>query len=51
MAIIIAGFIGTSVIVHYLYPGDSSDLSALLQFVAALGGLALVLVYFGFIKE
>lgn len=51
MAIIIAGFLGTGVIIHYLYPSNTSDLGSLLTFLGALGAMALVLIYFGFIRE
>jgi hypothetical protein len=51
MAVVIGGVIGTSVIVHYLYPADTSQLGDLLWFVLALGGMGLVLLYFAFIRE
>ncbi len=51
MAILIAGFLGTAVITHYFYPSETSDLGALLTYVGILGLLALVLIYFGFIRE
>ncbi len=51
MAIILTGILGTGVIIHYLYPANPSDLGELFKFVGAMGGLALVLVYFGFIRE
>lgn len=51
MAIIIAGCLGTGVIVHYLYPGDTSQLVDLVKFIGAMGALGLVLLYFGFIRE
>ncbi|HMK36886.1 MAG TPA: hypothetical protein VK463_17565 [Desulfomonilaceae bacterium] len=50
-AVGIAAVLGTSVIVHYLYPTDTSNLGDLLTFIAALGVMAIVLVYFGFIRE
>jgi hypothetical protein len=50
-AVGIAGLLGTSLIIHYFYPTDTSNLGDLLTFVAALGVLAVVLVYFGFIRE
>jgi hypothetical protein len=50
-AVGIGGLFGIAMITHYLYPRNTSDLRELLTYVAALGGLALVLVYLGFIRE
>ncbi len=50
-AVGLAGLLGTSLIVHYMYPSDTSNLGELLTFIAALGAMALVLVYLGFIRE
>lgn len=50
-AVGIAGVLGTTAIIHYLYPADTSNLGELLTFVGVLGLLAIVLVYFGFIRE
>lgn len=50
-ALILAGLMGGAVIVHYLYPEQSSDLTELIKFIAAMGGLALLLVYLGFIRD
>jgi hypothetical protein len=50
-AVGIAGVLGTTVITHYLYPQDTSNLGDLLTYVAVLGAMAIALVYFGFIRE
>jgi hypothetical protein len=50
-AVGIAGVLGTAVISHYLYPADTSNLGDLLTYVGVLGVFAVVLVYFGFIRE
>ncbi len=50
-ALSIAGLMGGTLIFHYLYPENSSDLGALLTFIGAMGALALFLVYMGFIRE
>ena len=47
----IGGLLGGALIFHYLYPHDSSALSELLKFIVAMGALALLIVYFGFIRE
>jgi len=51
LAVGLGGLMGGAVIVHYLYPEDSSNLGELIKFISALGGLALVVVYFGFVRE
>jgi len=51
LAVGIGGLMGGAAIFHYLYPEDSSHLGELLKFIAAMGGLALLVVYFGFIRE
>jgi hypothetical protein len=50
-AVVMAGLMGGAAIIHYWYPENSADLPQLLKFVAAMGGLGLVLVYFGFLRE
>ncbi|MGO9570670.1 MAG: hypothetical protein ACLP5H_24330 [Desulfomonilaceae bacterium] len=50
-SLILAGLMGGAVIFHYLYPDQSSNLGDLLSFVVAMGLLALVLVYLGFIRD
>jgi hypothetical protein len=50
-AVVMAGFMGGAAIIHYMYPENASDLAQLMKFVAAMGGLGLVLVYFGFLRE
>lgn len=47
----IAGVMGGALIVKYFFPEDTSNLPELIKFVAAMGGLALVLLYLGFIKD
>ncbi len=51
LAVLIGGLIGSAIIIHYLYPADPSQLGDLFTFVGAMGGLALLLVYLGFIRE
>jgi hypothetical protein len=51
IALGIGGLIGASVVVHYLYPKDTSNLSELVQFLGAMGVLALLLVYIGFVRD
>lgn len=41
----------TAVIHHYLWPSNTSDLLALVKFLVAIGGAAMVGIYFGFIRE
>ncbi|MGB6064287.1 MAG: hypothetical protein WBG50_05740 [Desulfomonilaceae bacterium] len=50
-ALAIAGLMGGTLIFRYLYPENTADLGALLTFVGAMGILALLLVYLGFIRE
>jgi len=50
-ALSIAGIVGGAAIFVYMFPADSSNLSELLKFVAAMGGLGLVLLYLGFIRD
>lgn len=50
-AIALGGLVGGATIVHYLYPSSTSNLTELIQFLAAMGGLALVLVYIGFVRD
>jgi hypothetical protein len=48
----IGALMGGGVIYHYLWPqGDQSGLGDLVWAFLAFGGLGLVLVYIGFIKE
>ncbi len=47
----IAGLVGVAICVKYLYPSDTSDLFALIKFLAACGGVALVLIFLGFIRD
>lgn len=50
-ALSLAGLMGGAVIFHYLYPAEGSNLRDLLSFIAAMGGMVLVLVYLGFIRD
>ncbi len=50
-ALTLAGLMGGAAIFHYLYPEQSTNLGDLLSFIVAMGGLALVLVYLGFIRD
>jgi hypothetical protein len=51
LALTLAGLMGGALIFNYLYPEQGSDLGSLLTFIAAMGGLVLVLVYLGFIRD
>ncbi len=50
-ALAVGGLMGGSLVVHYLYPTSTQNLSQLIQFLGALGVLALVLVYVGFVRD
>jgi uncharacterized membrane protein YeaQ/YmgE (transglycosylase-associated protein family) len=50
-ALTLAGLMGGTVIFHYLYPEQGSNLGDLLTFVATIGAMVLVLVYLGFIRD
>ncbi len=45
------GLLAGSASYYYLYPKDSAQLHDLLIFLAAMGGIALLRIYFGFIRE
>ncbi len=45
------GLLGGGVITHYLYPPGQPQLTDLLYFLAAMGGLVLILIYLGFIRD
>lgn len=47
----IAGLLGGGIIFKYLYPADTTDLFQLVKFLAGMGGLALILVYLGFVRN
>jgi hypothetical protein len=49
--IIFSAMLGGAVCFRYLWPENTSNLGELVKFLAAAGGLALVLVYFAFIRE
>ena len=52
MALAFFGLLVGSIIYHYLYPKSATvELHDLLTFLAAMGGLVLVIIYFGFIRE
>jgi hypothetical protein len=51
MVLGLGGLMGSTVIFHYLYPADSTNLTDLITFIAAMGLLALLLVYFAFVRE
>ncbi len=51
MSLAIAALVGGALIFHYFYPASGSDLAGLMKFLAAMGGLALVLIYLGFIRD
>lgn len=50
-AVALGGLIGGAVIVHYWYPKNTSNLTELITFLGAMGVLALVLVYIGFVRD
>ncbi|MFH1116824.1 MAG: hypothetical protein V1792_23150 [Pseudomonadota bacterium] len=50
-AIAVGGLVGGAAVVHYLYPSSTSNLPELIKFLAAMGGLALLLVYIGFVRD
>jgi hypothetical protein len=45
------GLLAGSACYYYLYPKDSVQLYDLLTFLAAMGAIALLIIYFGFIRE
>jgi hypothetical protein len=47
----IFGLLAGSASYYYLYPKGSVQLYDLLIFLAAMGAIALVIIYFGFIRE
>lgn len=47
----ILGLLGGALIFHYFYPDKGSDLTQLITFLAATGGLVLALIYLGFVRE
>jgi len=50
-ALAIAALMGGALIFQYLYPANTADLVALMKFLAAMGGLALLLIYIGFVRD
>ncbi len=50
IAVLLAGVLGGGLIFQNLYPANPSDLGELLKFLGAMGGLAILLVYFGFVR-
>jgi hypothetical protein len=51
IALGIFGLLAGSAAYNYLYPRGSVQLYDLLIFIGAMGAIALVIIYFGFIKE
>ncbi len=51
IGLIMVGLLGGGIIAHYLYPGGQPQLTDLLKFIAAMGALVLILIYFGFIRD
>lgn len=45
------GLLGGGTITHFLYPPGSPQLTDLLTYLAAMAGLVLLIIYFGFIRE
>ncbi|AFM24000.1 hypothetical protein [Desulfomonile tiedjei] len=50
-AVGLAAIMGGAAIIHYFYPENSSNLSELIKFVGIMGAFALVLIYFGFVRD
>jgi len=51
LAVGLGGLMAGAAVFKYLYPQDSSQLGDLIKFLAAMGVVALLVVYFGFIRE
>jgi hypothetical protein len=51
IALGIFGMMGGSLTYYYLYPKGTVQLYDLLSFLAVMGVIALVIIYFGFIRE
>jgi hypothetical protein len=51
IGLIMVGLLGGGAITHYLYPPGNPQLSDLLTYLAAMAGLAMLIIYFGFIRE
>lgn len=51
VALGIFGLLAGSASYYYLYPKDSVELYDLLVFLAVMSAIALIIIYFGFIKE
>ena len=47
----ITGLMGGAATYHYLFPKNTGDLGELITFIAAVLGLALILIYLGFVRE
>jgi hypothetical protein len=50
-AVGLAAIMGGAAIIHYCYPENSSNLSELIKFVGVMGAFALLLIYFGFVRD
>ena len=50
-ALLTGGLMGSAVIFHYWYPKNTSNLTELVHFLGAMGVLALLLVYIGFVRD
>jgi hypothetical protein len=51
IALGVFGLVAISLTYHYLYPKGTVQLYDLLSFLAVIGVIALVILYFGFIRE
>jgi hypothetical protein len=51
LAVGLGGLMAGALVFKYLYPEDASQLGTLIKFLAAMGGVALLVVYFGFVRE
>ncbi len=51
IALGVFGIIAGSLTYYYLYPKGPVEIYVLLKFLAAMGAIALVIIYFGFIRE
>jgi hypothetical protein len=51
VALSVFGLLAGGACYYYLYPKDTVQLYDLLVFLAVMGAIALIIIYFGFIRE
>jgi hypothetical protein len=51
IGLVMVALLGGGAITHYLYPPGTPQLSDLLTYLAAMAGLVMLIIYFGFIRE